>query len=194
MRPPRAAQGSGREMARTPKLDTQLAEATDDARAALGTLLDPERIGEHLGATADADRLVTHRFAAEEPGYAGWEWYVTLSRASRSKQVTVSESGLLPGAGALLAPAWVPWAERMAPEEVAAAKAVADEEQGAGSSHGRSDAGSEDGTGGDDETVEVEGSPQEDEAAGEAGAGSEQEGEDRAENGSRRRRARRRRR
>ncbi|SIK21234.1 Protein of uncharacterised function (DUF3027) [Mycobacteroides abscessus subsp. abscessus] len=46
------------------------------------------------------------------PGYRGWFWFATLSRAPRSKVATVCEVGLLPGDDALLAPAWVPWAER----------------------------------------------------------------------------------
>jgi len=142
-------------MARTPKLDSTLADAVDLARRALQPLVPTDRVGEHLGATAEADRLVTHRFAADEPGYHGWQWYVTLSRASRSKAVTVSESGLLPGPDALLAPPWVPWAERMAPEEVAAAKAVADEEAGPQHPHSRTDAAAAAGTGSDDETVDV---------------------------------------
>jgi hypothetical protein len=98
----------------------------DEARQALAAVVEPEKIGEHLSAVAEADRLVTHRFAAHEHGYRGWDWFVTLGRASRSKQVTVCDSGLVPGDDALLAPAWVPWSERMAPEEMAAAKAVAD--------------------------------------------------------------------
>lgn len=114
-------------MPRTPKLDPQLAESVDEARNALQEVVPAgAEIGAHLGAAAEADRLVTHRFAASERGYQGWDWFVTLGRASRSKVVTVCDSGLVPGENALVAPEWVPWSERMAPEEIAAAKAVAD--------------------------------------------------------------------
>ncbi|WP_291278257.1 DUF3027 domain-containing protein [Galactobacter sp.] len=114
-------------MPRTPKLDPQLAESVDEARNALSAVVPADTvIGEHLGVAAEADRMVTHRFAAQEHGYQGWDWFVTLGRASRSKVVTVCDSGLVPGEKALLAPEWVPWSERMAPEEIAAAKAVAD--------------------------------------------------------------------
>lgn len=113
-------------MPRTPKLDPQLAESVDEARAALTGLVPAEQIGEPVGVKAEADRLVTHRFTARVDGYSGWEWYVSIGRAARSKKVTVCESGLVPGDGALLAPPWVPWSERMDPEEMAAAKAVAD--------------------------------------------------------------------
>ncbi|RII42377.1 DUF3027 domain-containing protein [Galactobacter valiniphilus] len=112
-------------MARAIKLDTQLAEAVREAHEALIPLVPAGSVGEHLGATADADRLVTHRFEASVTGYRGWEWYVTLGRASRSKVVTVCESGLLPGPDALLSPDWVPWSERMSAAELASARGEA---------------------------------------------------------------------
>ena len=52
------------------------------------------------------------------PAYAGWRWAVTVVRAPRSKVVTVSETVLLPGPGALLAPDWVPWQDRLRPGDL----------------------------------------------------------------------------
>ncbi|GAA1808749.1 DUF3027 domain-containing protein [Nesterenkonia flava] len=101
----------------TYKKDTVLAEAQELARTALAEIAPQDQIGEHLSISADGDRLLTHRFAASKPGYHGWEWFVTLARAPRSKKPTVCELGLLPGAGALLAPEWVPWSERVSEEE-----------------------------------------------------------------------------
>jgi Protein of unknown function (DUF3027) len=43
---------------------------------------------------------------------------VTVTRASRARTVTVSESVLLPGAGSLLAPEWVPWSSRVRPGDL----------------------------------------------------------------------------
>jgi hypothetical protein len=43
---------------------------------------------------------------------------VTVTRASRAKTVTVDDSALLPGPGALLAPAWVPWRDRLQPGDL----------------------------------------------------------------------------
>jgi hypothetical protein len=40
-----------------------------------------------------------------------------LTRNSRSKVVTVNELGLLPSEDSILAPEWVPWAERVRPED-----------------------------------------------------------------------------
>ncbi|GER23937.1 hypothetical protein NCCP1664_24320 [Zafaria cholistanensis] len=111
-------------MARRPKLDAMLAAAVDAARAAVLEIAPAEAVGAHAGAFADGDRLVTHRFTANVAGYAGWEWYATLSRIPRGKEASVCEVGLLPGPGALLAPEWVPWADRVKPEELAEQQAA----------------------------------------------------------------------
>ncbi|GAA3703791.1 hypothetical protein GCM10023081_45190 [Arthrobacter ginkgonis] len=111
-------------MARKPKLDAMLAAAVDAARAAVLEVAPAEAVGDHAGAFADDDRLVTHRFTANVVGYAGWEWYATLSRIPRGKDASVCEVGILPGAGALLAPEWVPWADRVKPEELAEQQAA----------------------------------------------------------------------
>ena len=76
------------------------------------------RVGDHLGVTADGDRVVTHLFACLDPAYRGWRWAITVARASRAKAVTVDESLLLPGPDALLAPDWVPWRERVRPGDL----------------------------------------------------------------------------
>jgi len=77
-------------------------------------------LGEYLGFELEGERIGTHYFATTAPGYAGWRWFVTLTRPPRSRTPSVSEAGLLPGEGALLAPAWVPWSDRLAPEDVSA--------------------------------------------------------------------------
>jgi hypothetical protein len=100
--------------------DQVCADAVDVARQALannsGVL--PGTVGEHLGAEAVADRVVAHFFACTDRAYASWRWAVTVTRAPRSKLVTVDESVLLPGPDSLLAPAWVPWQDRLRPGDV----------------------------------------------------------------------------
>ena len=103
---------------RTPVLDKACAEAGDLARAAAVELAGPDGVGDHLACVAEDERLATHSFVALTPAYAGWEWSVTVVRASRSKVVTVDEVCLLPGGGALLAPAWVPYSERLLPGDL----------------------------------------------------------------------------
>ena len=71
-----------------------------------------------MAAAPDAERLVTHLFDCTLSGYRGWRWAVTLSRVPRGRTATVCEVELLPGEEALLAPAWVPWAERLEPGDI----------------------------------------------------------------------------
>ncbi|MDT0268151.1 DUF3027 domain-containing protein [Streptomyces sp. DSM 44915] len=101
---------------RTP--DRLCAEAVELARDAAAQAAHPHRLGEHLGLVADGERLVTHFFGSEEPGYRGWRWGVTVARASRARYVTVDEVALTPGPEALLAPDWVPWSERLRPGDL----------------------------------------------------------------------------
>ena len=107
-------------MARAPKVDAVLSAETDLARTTLLATVESGWVGDHLGVAADDDRVLTHRFEAKLPGYAGWNWYVTLARVPRGKVATVCETGLVPGEGAIVAPEWVPWADRVRPEELQA--------------------------------------------------------------------------
>ncbi|MEW9521170.1 DUF3027 domain-containing protein [Streptomyces tubercidicus] len=101
---------------RTP--DRLCAEAVDLAREAAEEAALPGMVGEYIEAVADGDRVVTHLFACNEPGYRGWRWAATVARASRAKLVTLDEVALLPGPDALLAPEWVPWSERLRPGDM----------------------------------------------------------------------------
>jgi hypothetical protein len=107
-----------RSATRSPKADPQLMAAVDEAAQALREAVEPALVGEHLGATAEDERVVTHLFASKDPGYVGWRWAVTITRAPRQKAVTVNEIVLLPGETAVTPPAWVPWKERVAPEDL----------------------------------------------------------------------------
>ncbi len=118
---------------RSKEPDQLCAQAVDLAREALTTPDDsipgngglggavrvrPELVGNHLRVEAAGDRVVTHFFACLDHGYVGWQWAVTVTRAPRSKVITVDETELLPGPDALLAPAWVPWQDRLRPGDV----------------------------------------------------------------------------
>ncbi|MEV8041978.1 DUF3027 domain-containing protein [Arthrobacter sp. NPDC080082] len=102
---------------RVGKPDAFLAASVDVARAAVEGIAEPGQVGRHLAAKSEGDRLVTHLFESKLPGYGGWQWYAVLTRNSRSKVVTVDELGLLPSEDSILAPEWVPWAERVRPED-----------------------------------------------------------------------------
>lgn len=94
-------------------LDPVCADAVELARQVLAEEAEAGQIGEHLGAIAEGPSVVTHYFAGTVPGYVGWRWAVTVTRAPDSDDVTVDETALLPDADALLAPAWVPWKQRI---------------------------------------------------------------------------------
>lgn len=105
-------------MAATLELDAVCAKAVDLAHAAAVRRAGVLEVGEHLGVVAEDVRVATHRFACLHPGYPGWQWEVTVVRAARAKDATVNEVTLRPGDGALLAPAWVPWSERIGPKDL----------------------------------------------------------------------------
>lgn len=103
---------------RTPAPDAVCAAAVDLASDAAAELAGPGGVGMHVGVAAEDERVVTHFFEAVSRAYAGWRWAVTVSRASRSRAVTVCEVVLLPGPDSLLAPDWVPWSERVRPGDL----------------------------------------------------------------------------
>ncbi len=97
--------------------DQQCVEAVELARTAAVEVAGTA-VGDHLGVEVEAERLLTHSFATSDPAYTGWRWAVTVARADGVDQVTVAEVVLLPGGGALLPPPWVPWAERVQPDDL----------------------------------------------------------------------------
>lgn len=96
-----------------PAPDDVCAAAVELARAAAVDVGGAALVGDHVGIESDGERIVTHHFASLDHAYTGWQWAVTVVRPPRSKNVTVDEVVLLPGAGALLAPEWVPWNDRL---------------------------------------------------------------------------------
>jgi len=104
--------------ARQAEPDQICAEAIDLARTAAEESAGPGQVGAHLGTLTEGDRVVTHLFACLNRAYVGWHWAVTVTRAARSKVVTISESLLLPGPDSLLPPPWVPWTERVRPGDL----------------------------------------------------------------------------
>jgi len=105
-------------------VDAVCAAAVTAAAAAAREEADRGAVGEHLAVVAEGVRTATHYFACRSKGYRGWRWAVTVARAPRARHATVSEVVLLPGPDAVLAPAWVPWAERIAPGDLGAADAL----------------------------------------------------------------------
>jgi len=101
-----------------PVADPTLLDARDLALAALREITPATSIGEPADYRVEADGVVSLRFQNRMPGYPGWFWTVSLARVEGAEP-TVLEAELLPGDGALLAPDWVPWAERLADYQAA---------------------------------------------------------------------------
>jgi hypothetical protein len=84
-------------------------------------------VGKFLGVTSEDKETTSYRFESKLTGYVGWEWNVVIFQGKKSDSATVSEVVLLPGKESIVAPSWVPWAERRAEleknkvEELAAA-------------------------------------------------------------------------
>lgn len=112
------------------------AESRAQAKAALEEITDPKTIGGDAGFEVHDERTVTLYFESMLAGYPGWRWAAALARVDQDAPVTVLEVELLPGEGAMLAPEWVPWSERLAQyrdaqsrqsREAAAERAAAEE-------------------------------------------------------------------
>jgi hypothetical protein len=82
---------------RTAKIDPLCEAAVEFAREVALEAAGVMGVGDHLGCRAEGERVASHLFACPHPGYRGWQWSVTLARASRAKTVTVNEVVLLPG-------------------------------------------------------------------------------------------------
>lgn len=108
-------------MTSTPEpADERLLSAHDLARAALAEITPAATVGDAAGYTLEDDGVVSLRFHNRLDGYPGWFWTVSLAVVDGAEP-TVLEVELLPGDGALLAPEWTPWAERLADYQAAQA-------------------------------------------------------------------------
>lgn len=121
---PRAA-GPRRPVPATPSV-----EELELAAAALHEVTPRGSVGDVLDALLEGGedeqaQVLAIRHASALPGYPDWTWTVLLSRGVQGGP-TVLEVALLPGDSSLLAPAWVPWSERLA--DYLAAKEAAGED------------------------------------------------------------------
>jgi hypothetical protein len=101
-----------------PEFAATLSGAVEQARAAIIEFSGDGVVGDHLGVTFDDASSATHHFLAVLPGYQGWEWAVVIAGYPGADHTTISEVVLVPGPGALLAPQWVPWQDRVQPGDL----------------------------------------------------------------------------
>ena len=103
---------------RAVKKDAVLEGAVDVARVGAEAVAHPRPVGDHVGFEMVSERLGTHYFASTDAGYVGWCWAVTVARVPRGRVATVCEVDMTPREGALLAPEWVPWEDRLRPSDI----------------------------------------------------------------------------
>jgi hypothetical protein len=106
--------------------DEVLVAARALARAALIETTPEHTVGDDAGHIVEGEHVLSLRFESRLEGYVGWFWTVTIARVDDAEP-TVLELSLLPGDGALVAPDWVPWSERLA-DYRASQEAAASEE------------------------------------------------------------------
>lgn len=99
-------------------LDEVLSGAVELARTALLEVAQSAEVGEHVAAVADGELLISQIFACTKPGYRGWHWSVTVTRAPQERSATVNDVVLLPGDDAIVAPGWTPYKERIQPGDL----------------------------------------------------------------------------
>jgi hypothetical protein len=102
----------------SPELAAVLTGAVDVARAAVVEGSGDDTVGDYLGVGYEDPTSATHRFLAHLPGYQGWQWAVVVASYPGADHATVSEVVLVPGPGALLAPEWLPWDQRVRPGDL----------------------------------------------------------------------------
>ena len=137
----------------------------DLARGALLEITPASTVGDYVGTTDEGDGVLSVLFASTQPGYPDWLWTVSIAHVEGAEP-TVLEAELMPAEGALLAPDWVPWSDRLA--EYTAAQgaegvdAAADDDDESDDLDDESDEDSDDDDDDDDESDEDEDSDDED--------------------------------
>ena len=99
------------------------------ARDAILAEAGAEALGAHLGKRQVGDDDFELVFATRLSGYRGWYWSVLMSAPSGQTTPTISDVALIPGEGAVLAPAWQPWATRVQPGDHGVSELLPDSEQ-----------------------------------------------------------------
>ncbi len=74
----------------------------------------PNELGAFIEVIEEGEGVHTYLFEANQKGYVGWRWSVTVFQLDPSSEPTLSEVVMIPSEGSIKAPNWVPWAERLA--------------------------------------------------------------------------------
>jgi hypothetical protein len=109
-------------MPESTEVDAGQAEAV--ARVALAEIAPEGTVGALIDSAAAEDGVLALNFVSTLPGYPGWHWSASVANLP-GEAPTVLEVELMPGEGALLAPDWVPWVDRLEEYHVAQAALAA---------------------------------------------------------------------
>ena len=95
-------------------------DATDLAlSAAVEASGDKSQVGAFVAVEFDEEnRLANYLFESNLSGYKGWRWSVTIAKLDSDSPETICDVVLIPGPDALLAPKWIPFADRLQPGDV----------------------------------------------------------------------------
>ena len=156
--------------------DARVNDQETVARAALAEISPAGTVGALLERSSQEDGIAQLSFASTLSGYPGWHWSVSVAELP-GEEPTVVEAELMPGDGALLAPDWVPWAERL--EDYRAAQAAIAAEAAELAEHDDADDDHDDDDHDDDdfEDIDEEELPGLDGSAGVATGGVDEESE-----------------
>ena len=103
----------------TSKKNADTFQSAELARAAaLEDAKNEKYVGQLISIETDDDHVATYLFEAFLPGYVGWRWAVTVAKVDATSDATICDVVLLPGTGALLAPDWIPYSNRITADDV----------------------------------------------------------------------------
>jgi len=83
------------------------------ARGALLEITPADTVGDYSSTVDEGDGAFSVLFDSAMPGYPDWKWTVSIAHVE-GEEPSVLEAELMPAEGALLAPDWVPWSDRLA--------------------------------------------------------------------------------
>jgi hypothetical protein len=84
----------------------------DLARAALHEVTDKAHVGTYISTEPTSESTAVITFDSLMPGYKSWTWVVMLSWLDQD-HLTIDEVAMVPSETALIAPAWIPWSQRL---------------------------------------------------------------------------------
>jgi hypothetical protein len=147
-------------MPEKPVSSLETSPAVAVARAALLEITLESDVGALVSEQTNDEGVSTILFASSMLGYPDWFWTVSVAQLP-GEEPTVLEAELMPGEGALIAPDWVPWADRLEDYKAAQA-AIAAGELAAGGDDESDDDDDDDDESDDDDAIDDDDSDDDD--------------------------------